>query len=259
MKTSPKKILIFSPTLSWLWTNYTSSTQVAETDGFLHWPVSIWGQSGLLLGVDASFLGSLPAWVPSCLLLLLLPGANGANKVARFEAGVRDAIRQWRQCNNATRGMDTHIHSQTHTHWTRKKKHHPCMYSAFYNTTKTHMRLTADWTATSLWPEVDVKAGQMEEQLTFIFTLPVAIIRGRGRGGGGGRGGRSCRGDTGVDTRLITDYCCRKTMQEFPYYSQGSTCYFPLSGSVRPAAFRHVERWRVIYSNISPRRTPVGG
>lgn len=175
MKTSPKKILIFSPTLSWLWTNYTSSTQVAETDGFLHWPVSIWGQSGLLLGVDASFLGSLPAWVPSCLLLLLLPGANGANKVARFEAGVRDAIRQWRQCNNATRGMDTHIHSQTHTHWTR-------MYSTFYNTTKTHTRLSADRTATSLWPEVDVKAGQMEEQLTFIFTLPVAIIRGRGGG-----------------------------------------------------------------------------
>lgn len=35
--------------------------QVAAADGFLQWPVSVRCQGGLLLGLDAPFLGSLPA------------------------------------------------------------------------------------------------------------------------------------------------------------------------------------------------------
>ena len=98
-----------------LWTNYVIPSQVATADGLVQWPVSIRGQGGLLLGMDTSFLGSLPAWVPSCLLLLL--GANRANKVARFQAGVKDAIRHRRCCNTTTvtRGSGTHTHMQVVT------------------------------------------------------------------------------------------------------------------------------------------------
>lgn len=93
---------------NWLWTNYIIPSQVATADGLVQWSVSIWGQGGLLLGMDTSLLGSLPAWVPPCLLLLL--GANRANKVARFQAGDRDAIRQRRHCNasTVTRGLGKH-------------------------------------------------------------------------------------------------------------------------------------------------------
>lgn len=96
---------------NWLWTNYVIPSQVATADGLVQWPVSIRGQGGLLLGMDTPFLGSLPAWVPSCLLLLL--GANRANKVARFQAGVKDAIRHRRCCNTSTvtRGSGTHTHT----------------------------------------------------------------------------------------------------------------------------------------------------
>ena len=95
---------------NWLWTNYVILSQVAAADGLVQWPVSIRGQGGLLLGMDAPLLGSLPAWVPSCLLLLL--GANRANKVARFQAGVKHAIRQW---SAAVRRLGTHTHTHTHT------------------------------------------------------------------------------------------------------------------------------------------------
>ena len=106
----------FSSThFNWPWTNYVVPSQVATADGLIQRAVSIRGQGGLLLGMDPPLLGSLPAWVPP-----RLPGggggggANGANKVARFQAGVADTIRQTGCCNAKGSGKQTHTHTHMH-------------------------------------------------------------------------------------------------------------------------------------------------
>lgn len=144
---------------NWLWTNYVIPSQVATADGLIQRPVSIWSQGGLLLGMDATLLGSLPAWVSPCLLLLL--GINRVNKVARFQAGVKDAVKteEMLQCYHRRGFGGTHsvhvVTAQTHT-----------------TNGATHLgqSLRKDW-----WKWL---VGT-EDWLTFIFTQRVAIMRER--------------------------------------------------------------------------------
>jgi len=77
--------------LNWQRTNYVIHSQVASTDGFIQWPVSLRGQGGLLLGMDASLLGSLPAWVPPCLLLLPV-GQMGLTRLWGFKLGSKTLL-----------------------------------------------------------------------------------------------------------------------------------------------------------------------
>lgn len=119
---------------NWLWTNYIILSQVAEADGLIRWPVSIWSQGGLLLGMDTPLLGSLPAWVPPCLLLLL--GANRANKFAGFQAGVKACCWPRWHWNTVTVIRDGG-RGHEHAHWHR------------------HIDLKAHHTRDSLWVNMD--------------------------------------------------------------------------------------------------------
>lgn len=94
-------------------TDYVIHWQVASTDGVIQRAVSVRGQGGLLLGVDAPFLGSLPPWVPSCLplsLLRLLGGANWNNKV--FQAGWSEVL-----LNFMVQGTHSYIYCHITCRW----------------------------------------------------------------------------------------------------------------------------------------------
>lgn len=92
---------------NWLWTNYVILSQVAAADGLVQWPVSIRGQGGLLLGMDAPLLGSLPAWVPSCLLLPLL-GRTGLTRLWGFKLGSNMLLDRGAPRLIEARGKHTH-------------------------------------------------------------------------------------------------------------------------------------------------------